>query len=89
MSPRIKPNTPDRELVENNFRLLATNEAALRGLAEYVELLVRDAREAFSIAAQTAVFDDSARLQAARRKGVLDGLSDFHRRLVTLQTTGR
>ena len=89
MSPRTRSVTTDHDVAEQNLRLLTICESGLAGLIEYVAHIVKDAETDFINAAQQAVFDDSARLEAARRKGVVDGLTQIHRRLSVLQTTGR
>lgn len=89
MSLKIKPVETDRELIEKNLLLLASNETALAGLVEYVAVLLADAEDAFTRAARQAVFDDSARLEAAQRYGVITGITTLHNRLLRLQSTGR
>lgn len=85
----IKKDKDGAETCETKMRSILTVPAGLSGLLEYLDMQIANAESDYKDAACKAVFDESARINAVYKYGVMDGLKRINTRLETLKATGK
>lgn len=77
------------ESCETRLRVLLSAPVGLHGLLEYLDMQISNAESEYKDAACKAVFDESARINAVYKYGVMDGLKRMYTRIEALRTTGK